>query len=163
MFALLALVGEPDTALLSSTDVFDLYGTFGLEAARASIYRQAAALSSLSGVNKRHLRLLVDLMCFSGEVRGAKPTGLGRHTRSPWGRACFAAPLTRLIDAAFAREQEVDENVSFSIVTNKLVSLGSGFSQFALLPSEEPPQQEGERVGGEEPYAGEFTFFMIDG
>ena len=163
VFALLALVGEPDTALLSSTDVFDLYGTFGLEAARASIYRQAAALSSLSGVNKRHLRLLVDLMCFSGEVRGAKPTGLGRHTRSPWGRACFTAPLTRLIDAAFAREQEVDENVSFSIVTNKLVSLGSGFSQFALLPSEEPQKQEGEGAGGEEPYAGEFTFFMIDG
>ena len=116
--------------------------------------RQAAALPTLAQVNRRHVNLLVDFMCFSGKVEGATAAGLGQQTANVWSRACFSGAMQHLVDAAVHRRRLVNgrENVASCVVTGQTVSLGSGYTGFELLPdeavvAEEPPAAEEQSSG----------------
>ena len=159
---------------IASNDIGDVLRTFGIEAARASMYDQMAKLGTFSDgyFNRRHLLLLVDAMCFSGRPRAAKQSGLGLHTWSPLGQACFERPVQPLVRAAVCRKKENVENVSAGVILGKRTPLGTGSHALQLLLDESavykdllPPESESEDDEMEvEPVdAAAFDDFMPDG
>ena len=137
-----------DCSPMVSTDVVDTLRTYGIEAARASLLEQCAELQSFSGVNLRHLMLVVDAMTWSGRVLAATGAGMGRQLLSPLGKACFEKPVPPLVVACVERRREVATDVSYCIATGAKIPLGSATCHNALLLDEEtlaaafPPEAE---------------------
>jgi hypothetical protein len=119
--------------LVDTTCIGNILETLGVEAARESMLRQFKALATFDNV--RHLMLMVDAMTFSGRVIGLLSTGMGRHTKSPFGRAGFERPLPALFHAAACQLPELVDNVTVSIMTGQMPSIGSSAFTSLLYPS----------------------------
>ena len=128
--------------VVDATDIHDVRNTMGLEAARASLFRQLCAESALQGVNPRRISLIVDYMCSQGRVVGATAKGIEQQTMSTWSRACFNNPLQHILRAAVSKKQDLSRHVSAAILTNTDMPFGTSFPAFELLPHEEKEEEE---------------------
>jgi len=111
-----------------TNDIFEIYKVFGIEAARELLVREIADVYKKSGiiVDLRHTLLLVDAMCYDGEVLGVVRTGIVSTKRSPFARAAFEQTEKVLFNSALYGEEEVFEGVVENIMAGLPINIGVG-------------------------------------
>jgi DNA-directed RNA polymerase beta' subunit len=127
-----ALMGDLPCVEMTSTNLLDVAKHRGIEAARQSLFEQASRLDAFSGVSPRHLGVLCDAMCASGELLATNFSGMGRHTESTLGKTVFQAPVPTFVHAAVTNRAERFDNVSACIITGERVPVGTG-ANFTLI------------------------------
>jgi len=119
---------EVDAARTFSNDIHEIYGTLGIEAARQAIINEVYRVIEAQGLNIdiRHIMLVADIMCATGEVKGITRYGVVKEKASVLARASFETPIKHLISAALEGEVDNLTSVVENVMINQPVPLGTG-------------------------------------
>ncbi|KAI5185114.1 DNA-directed RNA polymerase III subunit RPC1 [Nematocida homosporus] len=118
-----------DAATTRSNSVYEVYRTLGIEAARATIAREIEYTIGKHGisVDSRHIGLLADVMCATGEVCGMTRFGLQKlGGSSVLTLASFEQTGEHLFSAGYAGHEDRIDGVSESIITGQRIPIGTG-------------------------------------
>ncbi len=119
---------EVDTVHTFSNDIHEIYNVLGIEAARQAIINEVYRVIEAQGLNIdiRHVMLVSDIMCVSGEVKGITRYGVVSEKASVLARASFETPIKHLINAALEGEIDNLSSVVENVMINQPVPLGTG-------------------------------------
>ncbi len=119
---------EVDGARTNSNDIYEVYEILGIEAAREAIIREVFKVIEAQGLNidVRHIMLVADIMCATGEVKGVTRYGVVKEKASVLARASFETPIKHLINAALEGEVDKLSSVVENVMINQPVPLGTG-------------------------------------
>ncbi len=119
---------EVDATRTFSNDVYEVYEVLGIEAARQLIIDEVYKVVEVQGlnINIRHVMLVSDIMCASGEVKGITRYGVVSEKASVLARASFETPIKHLINAALEGEIDHLTSVVENVMINQPVPLGTG-------------------------------------
>lgn len=117
-----------DVSRTISNNVWDIYDTFGIEAARNFLIEEFTSVISSDGtfVNDSHTLLLVDVMTYSGTITSISRYGMKKETCGPMAKASFEESLDNFLKAGVNGEVETTNGVSASIMIGKLGKFGTG-------------------------------------
>ena len=115
-------------------DVVQMYDTFGIEAARATIVREISLAFKRHGadVNYNHLSVIVDLMTSSGMLMSVDRHGMNKSDNEPLARVSFEKMVEQLITAAVFNEVDHMKSVSSRIMAGLVVKGGTGMCDVIL-------------------------------
>ncbi len=119
---------EVDTVRTFSNDIHEIYQVLGIEAARQAVINEVYRVIEAQGLNIdiRHVMLVADIMCVSGEVKGITRYGVVSEKASVLARASFETPIKHLINAALEGEVDTLSSVVENVMINQPVPLGTG-------------------------------------
>jgi DNA-directed RNA polymerase II subunit RPB1 len=115
-------------------DVVQMYETFGIEAARATIVREIALAYKRHGadVNYNHLSVIVDLMTSYGMLMSVDRHGMNKSDNEPLARVSFEKMVEQLITSAVFNEVDNMKSVSSRIMAGLVVKGGTGMCNVVL-------------------------------
>ena len=122
-----------------SNNIFEVYNTLGIEAARNAIIHQAKYTMEEQGlgVDIRYIMLLADLMTVSGEIRAIGRYGISGQKASVLVRASFEETKKHLTMAAIKGEKDELRGTIENIMMNQVAPIGTGsFKLVGRIPSE---------------------------
>eukprot|EP01029_Cantina_marsupialis_P023652 TRINITY_DN594_c0_g2_i2.p1 TRINITY_DN594_c0_g2~~TRINITY_DN594_c0_g2_i2.p1 ORF type:complete len:1325 (-),score=524.46 TRINITY_DN594_c0_g2_i2:175-4149(-) len=130
---------EPDidhTRVLSNS-IREVAAVLGIEACRKCLQEELRQVLSFdnSYVNYRHLSILCDVMCMTGELMSIDRHGIKRNHGGLLAKASFEQQFENLIRSAAFAECDPIQSVSSCIMTGSLSKAGTGC--FDLLVDEE--------------------------
>jgi len=116
------------TAILISNNMWDIYGSLGIEAARQFLIDEFMNVVSSDGtyINICHVMLLVDIMTFSGTISSVSRYGIKRAQAGPLAKASFEESLDNFLKAGVFGDIETTNGVSASIMCGKRSKIGTG-------------------------------------
>ncbi len=119
---------EVDASKTITNDVFQVYETLGIEAARNVILKEAKNTLDEQGldVDVRHLMLLADMMTFDGEVRDIGRYGVSGKKASVLARANFEETKKHLVNASFYGETDHFRGIIENILIGQVAPVGTG-------------------------------------
>ena len=111
-----------------SNNMWEIYNTLGIEAARNFLIEEFSAVVSSDGtyVNDSHIKLLVDIMTYNGTITSISRYGLKKENCGPLAKASFEESLENFTKAGLYGEIERLEGVSASVMLGKFTRTGSG-------------------------------------
>jgi DNA-directed RNA polymerase beta' subunit len=111
-----------------SNDMWEIYQTLGIEAARNFLVEEFINVVSSDGtfVNDSHILLLVDVMTFNGIITSISRYGLKKENCGPMAKASFEESLENFLKAGIYGEKENTKGVSASIMLGKVPKVGTG-------------------------------------
>ena len=126
------LLGLPiiDMPRLHSNNVWDIYETIGIEAAREFLIRENVKI--MEGINLCHVKLLVDKMTFTGTINSISRYTLRKDDSGVLSKCSFEESTDILIKAGFAGEKDTIKGISASIICGKKGDIGSGFMDLKI-------------------------------
>ncbi|MBU0536305.1 MAG: DNA-directed RNA polymerase subunit A'' [Nanoarchaeota archaeon] len=109
-------------------DLFEIADALGIEAARQAIINELFKVIDMQGLNidKRHIMLVSDMMCYSEKVQGITRYGVISEKSSVLARASFETPIKYLIEAALVGEKDKLRSVVENVMLNQPVPVGTG-------------------------------------
>jgi len=130
----LLLLEEIDTTRTYSNDIFETFKIFGIEATRERIFQELNMVLEQEGLNvdHRHIMLIADTMCASGELRGITRHGITSEKKSVLARASFEVPLKHLVEASLIGEEDKLTSVVENIMINQPVPIGTGLPELII-------------------------------
>jgi len=119
---------EVDSQRTICNDIYEIYEILGIEAARQAIINEVYKVVESQGlnINIRHVMLVSDIMCASGEVKGVTRYGVVSEKASVLARASFETPIKHLINAALEGEVDYLTSVVENVMINQPVPIGTG-------------------------------------
>jgi DNA-directed RNA polymerase beta' subunit len=124
------IFAHPDVDMTRSmcNNVWEIYETLGIEAARNFLVEEFGAVISADGtfVNESHALLLVDLMTYGGSIVSVSRYGLKKESCGPMAKASFEESLDNFLKAGQYAEKETTNGVSASIMLGKMARFGTG-------------------------------------
>jgi DNA-directed RNA polymerase beta' subunit len=120
------LLGHPiiDMSRVLSNNVWDIFETLGIEAAREFLISEF--LSIMEGINDCHVKLLVEKMTFNGTINSISRYTLRKDESGPLSRSSFEESVENFIRSAFSADVEKIKGVSASIICGKRAHMGTG-------------------------------------
>ena len=117
-----------DSTRTVSNDLYEIAGTFGIEAARQGIIEEVFKVIEAQGLNVdiRHIMLVADTMCISGMIKGITRYGVVSEKASVLARASFETPIKHIINAALTGEVDHLNSVVENVMLNQPVPVGTG-------------------------------------
>jgi len=117
-----------DTTRTISNDLYEIAKVLGIEAARQAIIEEVFKVIEMQGLNVdvRHIMLVADTMCASGEIKGITRYGVVSAKSSVFARASFETPIKHLINAALVGEVDQLNSVVENVMLNQPVPVGTG-------------------------------------
>jgi DNA-directed RNA polymerase II subunit RPB1 len=117
-----------------SDDVKQMFDTYGVEFARASLISEFTKAYENAGnnVNSQHIALLVDLMCFTGVPLSVDRHGMKFGGNDPLDKASFEKSIEVLFQAAAFGEIDRQEGVSSRIYTGQVIKGGTGYCNLLI-------------------------------
>lgn len=117
-----------------SNDVVQMYETFGIEAARATLVREIDLAYKRHGadVNYNHLSVIVDLMTANGALMSVDRHGMNKSENEPLARVSFEKMVEQLITSAVFNEVDHMKSVSSRIMAGLVVKGGTGMCDVIL-------------------------------
>lgn len=117
-----------DAARTFSNDIFEIASLLGIEAARQLIINEAKNVIGDQGldIDIRHIMLIADLMCVTGDVKGITRSGITGDKASVLARASFETPIKHLVNATLIGERDDLNSVIENVMINQQVPLGTG-------------------------------------
>lgn len=111
-----------------SNDIYEIASVFGIEAARQAIIDEVFKVIEAQGLNVdiRHVMLVADTMCVSGELKGITRYGVVSEKASVLARASFETPIKHIINAALSGEVDELNSVVENVMLNQPVPVGTG-------------------------------------
>jgi intein/homing endonuclease len=119
-----------------TNDVYEIYTTLGIEAARNALSNEIMEVMKDSSVNYRHLSMLIDTMTCKGTLMSIDRHGINRGDVGPLAKSSFEETTDMLIKASIFSEQDRINGVSANIMLGQLPPCGTGTSDI-LLDEEE--------------------------
>ena len=111
-----------------------IYKSYGIEAARHVLLYELAKTYDISGanINNSHLSLLVDNMCFVGDIISVDRHGMNKFELEPICKASFEKTVDHFINAAIFNENDSLTSVSSRICLGKVIKGGTGMCDIIL-------------------------------
>src|SRR3989338_97983 len=111
-----------------TNNIFEIEKILGIEAARQAIINEVYKVIENQGLNVdvRHIMLVADTMCFSGQVKGITRYGVISEKASVLARASFETPIKHIINAALIGEVDKLDSVVENVMLNQPVPVGTG-------------------------------------
>ena len=111
-----------------SNDIFEMASVLGIEAARQAIIEEVFKVIETQGLNVdiRHIMLIADTMCVSGEIKGITRYGVVSEKASVLARASFETPIKHIINASLTGEVDRLNSVVENVMLNQPVPIGTG-------------------------------------
>ncbi|KAG5175481.1 putative DNA-directed RNA polymerase I subunit RPA1 [Tribonema minus] len=121
-----------DLPQLASNHIYGMLMSYGVEACRAAITKEIAAVFAVYGigVDARHLGLIADYMTFYGGYRAMNRIGM-KDIASPFLQMSFETTASFLVQAALDSKVEKLKSPSARIVMGQVGDFGTG--QFDLM------------------------------
>ncbi|GIU68709.1 MAG: hypothetical protein KatS3mg001_559 [Candidatus Pacearchaeota archaeon] len=119
---------EVDNEKTISNDIHEVAKVLGIEAARELIIKEISEVLNTQGLNidKRHLKLIADVMTSSGEVKGVTRIGIISQKSSILARATFETPIKQFINATIKGTKDNLSSVIENVIINQPVPVGTG-------------------------------------
>ncbi len=119
---------EVDTARTTTNDIYEISRVLGIEAARSAVISEVSKVIDAQGLNVdiRHILLIADTMCFSGDLKGITRYGVVSEKASVLARASFETPIKHIINAALVGEVDELNSVVENVMLNQAVPVGTG-------------------------------------
>ena len=123
-----------DSTRTYSNDLYEVEKHFGIEAARQLIINELTDVIEDQGldVNIRHLMLVADAMCMSGNVLGITRYGIVKEKPSVLARSSFETPIRHLINAGLVGENDPLNSVIENVMMNQPIPMGSGLPKIEV-------------------------------
>lgn len=117
-----------DISRTTTNDIHGIADMLGIEAARTAIMAEILKVVESQGLNidDRHIMLVADLMCNTGEIKGITRYGIVSEKSSVMARASFETPIKHLINAALVGEEDRLTSVVENVMINQSVPVGTG-------------------------------------
>eukprot|EP00850_Spirogloea_muscicola_P015142 SM000113S24098 [mRNA] locus=s113:326320:337241:- [translate_table: standard] len=121
-----------DVNKLRTNHIAQVLGTYGVEAARATIVAETQKVFGMYGINVagRHLELIADYMTFGGGFRACSRIGI-ESSPSPFLKMSFETAMHFLLDATLTGQTDHLESPSARIIVGRVADVGTG--SFSLL------------------------------
>ena len=121
-------LNEVDSGRTVTNDIFEIANILGIEAARQAIINEVFKVIEAQGLNVdvRHIMLVADTMCTSGEINGITRYGIVSEKASVLARASFETPIKHIINAALIGEMDKLNSVVENVMLNQPVPVGTG-------------------------------------
>lgn len=113
-----------------SNNVWDIYYTFGVEAARQYMIDEFSKI--MEGINLCHVMLLVDKMTFLGTISSISRYTMRTEESGPLCRASFEETLDNFLKAGVFGQEEPTRGVSASIICGKRAPIGTGMCDLTM-------------------------------
>ena len=120
------LLGHPivDMSRLHSNNVWDIYQTLGIEAAKKFLVLEFESI--MEGINLCHVKLLVEKMTYTGNISSISRYTLRKDECGPLSKASFEESVDHMVKSGFAGEVEHCRGVSASIICGNRPKMGTG-------------------------------------
>jgi DNA-directed RNA polymerase II subunit RPB1 len=114
-------------------DVATTLRLYGIEATRQILLNELSATYTAGGstINQNHLSILIDQMCYLGEIISIDRHGLSKIEMDPIARASFERTMDHFLNAAIFNEKDHLKSVSSRIAVGRVINGGTG--SFDLL------------------------------
>lgn len=114
-----------------TNNVFEVYQTLGIEAARAAIVKEIMGTLEEQGleVDIRHIYLVADLMTSRGILQQIGRHGIAGKKTSVLARAAFEITVPTLAEAAVKGEKEELRGVTENVIVGMAIPVGTGMVQ----------------------------------
>jgi len=128
------LLDEVDENKVSTNNMYEVLKLFGVEAVRERIVQEIMMVLDQEGLNVdiRHVMLIADTMCKSGELLGITRHGITSEKKSVLARASFEIPLRHLIEASVIGEEDRLTSVVENIMINQPIPIGTGLPELIV-------------------------------
>lgn len=125
-----------DCSRTTSNDIFEISSALGIEAARQAIIDEVFKVIDAQGLNVdvRHIMLVADTMCASGEIKGITRYGVVSEKASVLARASFETPIKHIVNAALIGEVDKLNSVVENVMLNQVVPIGTGLTNLFMKP-----------------------------
>ncbi len=117
-----------DSSRTTTNNISEISDVLGIEAARQSIVNEITKVIETQGLNVdiRHIMLVADTMCLSGDVKGITRYGVVGEKASVLARASFETPIKHVIQASLIGEVDPLNSVVENVMLNQPVPVGTG-------------------------------------
>ncbi|MBN2111985.1 DNA-directed RNA polymerase subunit A'' [Candidatus Woesearchaeota archaeon] len=117
-----------DETRVRTNDICEVADVLGIEAARSAIIDEVFKVIEAQGLNVdiRHIMLVADTMCSSGQIKGITRYGIVSEKSSVLARASFETPIKHLINASLVGEVDLLNSVVENVMLNQPVPVGTG-------------------------------------
>lgn len=111
-----------------SNDIYEIYETLGVEAARQAIFNEIYEVFNLGGayVNSRHIQLLADIITNRGGLMSIDRHGINKSDRGPLAKCSFEETPDIIARAAIFGELDRIQSVSSNIMVGQEPAIGTG-------------------------------------
>ena len=125
---------EVDPTRTTTNNLFEIRKVLGIEAARQSIINEIYKVIEDQGlnINVRHIMMVADTMCTSGEIKGITRYGIVGEKASVLARASFETPIKHILNAAMQGERDSLVSVIENVMLNQPVPTGTGLPQLKM-------------------------------
>ncbi len=132
-------IDEVDEKRTTTNNIVEVAAVLGIEAARQVIIDEITKVLDEQGmpVDYRHVMLIADIMCQTGELRSITRHGITSQKSSVLARASFEIPLKHLINASVVGETDQLRSVVENIMINQSVPVGTGLPGLIVKMKEE--------------------------
>jgi DNA-directed RNA polymerase II subunit RPB1 len=123
-----------DATRTISNDIYEVYNTFGIEAAKQVLLKEIREVIDSGGsyVNFRHLELLVDTMTYRGYLMSIDRFGINRGNIGPLAKCSFEEATDQLFNASIFGEVDKLNGVSSNVMMGQIPPCGTGMSDVLL-------------------------------
>jgi len=125
-----------DSMRTRSNDIYEVYQTLGIEAARNALYYEFMEVVGEGAINYRHMSLLLDTMTNRGTLMSVDRHGINRGDVGPLAKSSFEETTDMLINASIFSEHDKINGVSANIMLGQLPPCGTGDNEILLDETE---------------------------
>ena len=121
-------VKEVDGRKTRTNNIHEVASNLGIEAARQLIIDETKSVIEKQGISidKKHFKLIADLMTANGNVLGITRTGIIKEKGSILARAAFETPIKHFVAATLSGEKDILASVIENVIINQPVPVGTG-------------------------------------
>jgi DNA-directed RNA polymerase beta' subunit/intein/homing endonuclease len=140
---------DVDPTRIVSSSVHDMLENLGIEATRATLFKEITSLFAESGtnVNYRHVCILVDRMCHKGRLMSVDRYGINKNDIGPLAKMSFEQTEDIALRAAQFGERDPVQGVSAKVMLGAPIRAGTAFTdllfdeQAAVKLAQSTPEQ----------------------
>lgn len=125
-----------DIVRTTTNDIYQIYETLGVEAARNAIVAEAMKVLEEQNldVDIRHIMLVADQMTVGGELQAVGRQGISGSKESVLARAAFEETEKHILKAALYGEVDTLDGVAENIIIGQPIPVGTGTVELAVKP-----------------------------
>jgi DNA-directed RNA polymerase II subunit RPB1 len=154
---------DVDASRVISSNVHDMFENLGIEATRATFYKEITTLFAESGssVNYRHVCVLLDKICCNGRTMSIDRYGINKNDIGPLAKMSFEQTEDIALRAAIFGERDPVLGISAKVMLGAPIKAGTSFSEIlfdeieAIQLSESTPEQRTPVISGPQQFTGE--------
>jgi DNA-directed RNA polymerase II subunit RPB1 len=122
---------DVDPTRIVSSNIHDMMENLGIEATRATLFKEITTLftESGTGVNYRHISVLIDKMCHKGRVMSVDRYGINKNDIGPLAKMSFEQTAEIALNAAEFGERDPCLGISAKVMLGAPIKAGTGFSE----------------------------------